>query len=160
MPPADSPASLASSSSSPSSLPSLSVDPGLPPDYIPSILSLTTSLPRSLRLLSTSQQLLSFPVLRRNFPSTWTISMNSDIAGCGGDGGERMVDPEWVEGGWGWPLGPSGAMGVGAGGSGVGAGGMLPHLVVFGRALLAEWVKGRKEVPDEYDLAKGWRRSA
>lgn len=70
-----------------------------------------------------------------------------------------MVDPDWVEGGWGWPLGPSGAMGVGTGGSGVGAGGMLPHLVVFGRALLKEFVQGRKETSGvwEYDLVKGWR---
>lgn len=160
--PADSPASLTSSTSSPGahSDPG-SAAPGLPHDYLPNVVRLTGQLSRALRLLSTSHQLLSFPTLRARFPASWARASASEIAACGGDGGERLVDPDWVDGGWGWPLVPTGDMlgGGGSGGSGPGAGGMLPHLVVFGRSVLAEWIKGRNELRGErYDLASGFAR--
>lgn len=155
---ADSPASLTSSTSSPGAHSDLSSAAALPADYLPRVLGLTTSLSRSLRLLSTAHQLLSYPTLRASFPSTWRRSVTSPIAGCGGDGGAQLVDPDWVEGGWGWPIGMTGEMMPGSkGGSGPGAGGMLPHLVVFGRSLLKEWLEGRRELKGErYDLAKGF----
>lgn len=81
------------------------------------------------------------------------------------EGTEKAVDPDWVEGGWVWPVVQAG---TGPGGTG---GSMLPHLAVFGRSLLGEWVQGKLGERGEkaralrdggwgigYTLVEGWKK--
>lgn len=218
--PADSPASLASSSvsspaasgSDPSSAPTLAA---LPADYLPAVLGLTASLTRALRLHGTAQALLAERDLARDFPRTWsrchpTIlpasssanrprSVSSDDDGAGSDSSDdeaddvsrfdpspaavlafspaspQLVDPDTPSLGWAWPIGLAsvpalaGIPGIpqlpgplaGGPGQAQGMGGMLPHLVGFGRSLLAEWAEGRARKDSDlkdwvYDLGRGW----
>lgn len=135
--PAESPASLASSVSSPAS----SSDPAaagssaanaLPPDYLPTVMGLTASLTRALRLHGTSQALLSERDIERDFPKTWrrchprrrrssSVSSASDSSSDSSDddgGGPtalltfspsspQLVDPDEPALGWAWPIGLS-----------------------------------------------------
>lgn len=87
----------------------------------------------------------------------------------------QLVDPDTPSLGWAWPIGLAsipalaGIPGVphlpsplaGAPGQAQGMGGMLPHLVGFGRSLLAEWAEGRARKDADlkgwvYDLGRGW----
>lgn len=84
--------------------------------------------------------------------------MTTNLVPIGGNGDDRVVDPDYVEDGWGWPLSPSGASGPAGG---VGAGGQLPHLVVFGRSLLLEWIATQPDGFFEgrgYSLTEGWAK--
>jgi hypothetical protein len=87
----------------------------------------------------------------------------------------QLVDPDTPSLGWAWPIGLgsvpalAGIPGVphlpdqlaGGPGQAQGMGGMLPHLVGFGRSLLAEWAEGRARKDADlkgwvYDLGRGW----
>lgn len=125
--PADSPASLASSSvSSPSSASDPPTLAGLPPDYLSAVLNLTASLTRAVRLFGTAQALLSERELERSFPKTWKRchrSPPSDAFESDNDDDEDgeedelddmllfspkspyLVDPDEPSLGWAWPLG-------------------------------------------------------
>jgi hypothetical protein len=164
---ADSPASLVSSGSSPNGSLSDSSHPTVPSDFLPQITSITRANARAIRTLTTAQQQLSMSVLMQEFPRSWARCVDAKLPSGGLDGTDKAVDPDWVEGGWAWPINQAGG---GIGGTG---GQMLPHLVVFGRSMLEEWV--RKKLDEEreglsrrlrdaglgegYFAVGGWRRS-
>ncbi|CDZ98216.1 hypothetical protein [Phaffia rhodozyma] len=96
---------------------------------------------------------------------------STELLGAGSSLSERITDPAQPELGWGWPIGifspPPGTPGLPKGVDVPGPGGMLPHLVVFGRSLIREWVarsmnqlegvkSGNEKESARYDLNVGW----